>query len=258
MGTPLVSHAQVVSVDSVHGALNVVFQSIQMPGLSVRMLRHGYADTLRVHQAPMPTPGTWGIVLFPYGDSRNGVWLGSYYSQGNDALYPGPSEGPADPDIAYEAHASGAWSLIDGAGNTTLVNADGSSAVIGNSGTIPAVTRNVVNAQQQRKPMVYPQSTRRKSTPTPLPWTISIADEGTITVSCNKSTMQMDKTGNINFNLADGAEFNITQGGTASDSLTLVSALVSFFNAHTHGHGPVPDVAMTATDVKSVLAEVEK
>lgn len=252
MPTPSIAHAQVVSVDSNEWSMNVVFQSVQMPGIPVRPVSHGYADTLRVRQDPLPSPGTWGIVVFPYGDTRNGRWLGATYTQGNDALVVG------DPDRRYEAHASGAWETLDGQGNYTKVNADGSSLVIGNSGTVPAVTRNVVNEQQVRAPITYPQDTRRKSAASPLPWVISVADGGTFTIKANSTTITVDASGNITFDLASGAQFNVTQGGSASDSLVLVSAFIAAFNAHTHDHGPVPDRQLVPADVKSVLVEVQE
>jgi hypothetical protein len=113
---PLISHAQVVGVNPATGYLQVAYPSIMGSAFPVRILHHGPADGLRVEQMPMPGIGTWGIVCAPYGDSRNAIWLGAYYTTGIDAR-----TGDGDPYTKYHSHWSGAFEHMDGSGNNTPI-----------------------------------------------------------------------------------------------------------------------------------------
>ena len=122
--TPLISNARVVAVDVAHRRLTVTLPSTQT--VSVRMGLHGPADGLRVNHPAMPGRGTEGIVLFPFGDNRNGVWICSLYVQQMDAL-----TSDTDQFLEYNSHRSGHWRMLDGQGNFTESFADGSSLVVG-------------------------------------------------------------------------------------------------------------------------------
>ena len=220
--------------------------TVQATGILVQMGLPGSADALRVNQPALPTNGTWGLCAFPYGDSRNGVWVCSVYTQGNSAIY------NASPDVSYHAHPSGAWTLIDQIGNTTLSLPDGSYVAFGNGGTKPELTRQTVNAQQQVVSIPYPDSTRQISTPPAFPMTLNLA---------SGTSIKVDTSGNATLNLKAGATFNITQGGSATDFLALVSKLVEAFNTHYHvgsSSSQVPEVQWTADTVKSTLINIQE
>ena len=75
MSTPWCALAQVTAQDPDNGALTVIFRSGQLPGLPVKYGYQGPADALRISQPPLPGRGTWGLVAFPNGDIRNGIWI---------------------------------------------------------------------------------------------------------------------------------------------------------------------------------------
>jgi hypothetical protein len=214
--------------------------TIQGTGVIVTPMMYGSADALRVSQKALPTEGTWGLCAWPYGDSRNGIWLGSIYTQGNSAL------ANTNPDIDYEAHPSGAWSYLDQNGNYTFSLPDGSSVQFGSA---PSITRNIVNEAQQTVSIPYPNNTRMSGSPTPFPFSFSLASGTTVSV---------DTSGNVTINLAASGTLNITEGGAASDFLVLASKMVTQFNAHTHGGGPTPTTPITSTEIKSTLIGIQE
>ncbi len=272
----------------------VLHPTIQATGVLVRIGVQGCHDALRVNQPPLPVEGTWGLCAWPYGDSRNGVWICAIPVQGNSALL------NSSPDVDYQAHPSGAWTLIDQIGNTTLSLPDGSYFTVGNAGTKPELTRQTVNAQQQVVNIPYPDDTRQVSTPSPFPFTylsatgttvkvdttgnIDIATDGAGNVSINTTkgssgdvsittggtgNISMDTSGgsggNVSINLAAGATLSITQGGSATDFLALVSKLVVAFNSHTHSNIKAgsdtsggPSSTWTAATLKSTLIDIQE
>jgi phage baseplate assembly protein gpV len=243
---PQLGLCQVIGRSTSPWGVYVLQPSIQATGVLVQMGVTGSADALRVNQPPLPTEGTWGLVAWPYGDSRNGVWVCSVYTQGNTAI------DTSNPDVSYNAYPSGVWTHIDQSGNTTLSLPDGSYVTFGNSGVKPELTRQTVNAQQEITTIPYPDSTRQASTPNPLPMTINLA---------SGTSIKFDTSGNMDVNLASGATMNITQGGSATDFLALVSKLVTAFNNHYHrdeSSSDTPAVQWTAETVNSVLVDIQK
>ncbi|MDE3023424.1 MAG: hypothetical protein KGI54_16510 [Pseudomonadota bacterium] len=228
--------------------LYVVLKSGQIPGYPIRTLLNGPADALRVHQTPLPTPGSWGVVLFPAEDYRNGVWLGSYYAQNNTAF--NSTENPQDD---YYSHYSGFWSLLDESGNQSLNFPDGTSINISSSGTSPATTRQVVNTDQTQSSVTFDASHRVSSTPSPFVVSIKHPTGASATINSD---------GSISLNAATSKKVDLTNGGnTASDALALVSLLVAAFNEHVHtdpqgGDTGVPTVQWTATTVESQVVGV--
>jgi hypothetical protein len=227
----------------------VLHPSIQATGILVRPLLNGSADALRVSQKALPTEGTWGVVLWPYGDSRNGVWLGSLYTQGNDALL------PTSADVDYEAHPSGAYTLLDQNGNFTFSFPDGSALQVGATGGAPELTRHVVNAAQFQVPIAYPNTTRAAAAPTPFPAQYTSASGTSLTI---------DVAGNVDIKLNPGAKLNITDGGSPSLLLSLVEPLVTWLLNHTHGGvqtgggaSGVPSQALTDADIASTLIGIQ-
>lgn len=230
---PLLAHAQVISQDP-QGGVYVLLPSGQVPGASyARVIHYGPADGLRVTQKPLPPPGTWGLVAFPYGDSRNGIWIGSVYAAQVDARAL-----PQDPNADYESHWSGAWSLMDGTGQYAKSFPDGTYLTVSSTAALPAVTRNIVNEQQVKTAIPYAASDRVTTPPSPFIVNLRTASGATI---------QIDASGNINVTAGSGGTINFN----ASTSMTFTTPVANFSaqlvwdsagsatHATTHKHGGV-------------------
>ena len=209
-----ISQARVISHNPPNG-LQVIFKSVgQSPSFPVTVLRD-YADARRVSQRPLPQIGTWGLVVFPYGDIRNGVWIGSYYPSQMDALTTTLASGhaPSDPFIDYEASFSGDWWLMDGIGNRAHQYADSSYFVAsGSSGiafpSLPTLYRHVVDATQKQNTIAYPYSDRVTNPPVSgRPFFYGFKHHSGTLVS-------MDSSGSTVVSGASGATFKDTFGGT--------------------------------------------
>ena len=196
--TPLISNARVIAVDVPQRRLTVTLPSTQVA--SVRMGYHGPADGLRVKHAAMPGRGTEGIVVFPAGDNRNGIWICSIYAQQMDALTTS-----TDQFMEYNSHWSGHFHLLDGEGNFTELFADGSFLQVGSGTTVPATYRNVVNAQQQRTAVQLTAAQRVPNPPTPFNITLQHAT-GTV--------VSIDPSGNPSITGAAGTAMTFTFGST--------------------------------------------
>lgn len=249
--------AVVTGHDPSNDALIVGFPALQMPGLSIRRIYDGSADSLRISKKPLPVRGTHGIVLFPHGDFRNAVWLGAVQQNLADAI---PSDAN-DPFMRYESHFSGHWELLDQYGNSTISFADGSSfAANASGGTVPTIYRHVVDQSQVQQRVALTAAERNPSPPAPFAFVFSQAASGsnggvsfstdasgnttlscsttghTSTISYNGATIQIDANGNIIGTPAGGAFFvidgtlhvtgNVIAGYGGGDSVTLQS--------HTH------------------------
>jgi hypothetical protein len=271
---PLISHAQVVGVNPATGYLQVAYPSIMGSAFPVRILHHGPADGLRVGQMPMPGIGTWGIVCAPYGDSRNAIWLGAYYTTGIDAR-----TGDGDPYTKYHSHWSGAFEHMDGSGNEHTYYPDGTYTAFASSTALPAITRHTVNAAQKRIATSFPATGRTASAVAARPVllhhasgtevsitaagtamtsvaagqsniltgngaTVEITATGSITavaepgqiisLMANGTVFTIDSSGNVNIALASGAHFSIGNGGSDADTLVLAQLMAYYFNTHTH------------------------
>jgi phage baseplate assembly protein gpV len=196
--TPLISNARVIAVDVPQRRLTVTLPSTQVA--SVRMGYHGPADGLRVKHDAMPGRGTEGIVVFPAGDNRNGIWICSIYAQQMDALTTS-----TDQFMEYNSHWSGHFHLLDGEGNFTESFADGSFLQVGSGTTVPATYRNVVNAQQQRTAVQLTAAQRVSNPPTPFNITLQHAT-GTV--------VSIDPSGNPSITGAAGTAITFTFGST--------------------------------------------
>lgn len=268
--------------------MRVVFKSTgQGFPIFVPVLRD-YADGLSVRQKPLPQIGTWGVVMFPYGDVRNGIWMGSYYPSQVDALTTTQASGTAatDPFIDYEAHFSGYWRLLDGLGNEAVQWPDGSYFTAGASSGLPTVYRHTVVANKQQN-VSYALGTRIPAPPSGFPFTfvhesgtqVAVDASGNVYASGNVSgatltfnfgaaSFTMTSGGNVNINVPGSDTFNVSQSGmSVTDALVLVSKLLAKYNAHTHpvtgvqtGGSTVtsspPTTALVAADIQSAVAKV--
>ncbi len=228
MSFPPITVAQVVQQDADGGGLTVVLKaSGQAPTYSVRVLYYGAADALRIKQHALPSRGTWGLVAFPYGDSRNGVWLGSILPAGMDAITTttagSGTSAATDPFIDYEAHFSGFMKMLDGMGNYAAEWPDG-SYVIGASGTsLPVPFRHTVGAQNSRDKVAFPIGQRNPNQPSAFNFllhhksgtSISIDPSGKVIVS-GVSDVSISSATNVNIT----ATGNITVNATGSTTIS--------------------------------------
>lgn len=248
---PILAMAQVTALTK-PGVLQVVMKvSGQGPTLTVRM-GYEYADYCRVNQKALPQIGTWGLVAFPGGDVRSGIWLCSVYPSFLDNLTttgPNGQFAATDAFIDYRSHFSGHWDILTGSGMGATQWADGSTFTAGFTG-IPTIYRHTVDANQNQIAVAYPQSERVPSPPPTFPFQWTQANTGT--------SITVDTSGNVTINVGAGAAVDFTQGGAVSDAMTLVSKMVAKFNAHTHsdpqgGTTGTPTTPLVSGDISSAI-----
>lgn len=243
---PWITKAQVVSAvppDSV----NVLLPSGQMPGFPVKVMMNGPADALRVNQQPLPTPGTWGLVVFPAANQRNGVWLGSFYAQSVNAFTV-----PDDAHMKYISHWSGHYETLDKDGNSVTYHPDGTYVIVGSMNALPPTYRQTVAPDQTQQSTEFTPADRVSSKPSPYYITVAHA---------SGASLEITPAGQINVTAAPGQTVNFSQEGNAvNDALVLVSKMVSAFNAHVHpdpesGNTGTPSTQLTAADIESAVVK---
>lgn len=252
MSAPLLLKAVVIAQNAEEHSVQCSFTSTgQGPGFPVQMLYNGTADALRISQRPLPVQGTWGLVAVPSGDLRNAIWLGAYYPSQMNAI----TSDASSPFIDYEAHPSGFWRMLDDDGQLSMQFPDGSSVLVASGGSLPTVYRHVVTDGNAQERVPVQLSDRVPSISSPFTVTVNLASGAKITV---------DQSGNVTFDIPGTSLFGVSQnGGALTDSLALVSKLISAFNNHTHSgviagtdtSGP-PSTPWTASTVESAVVVV--
>ena len=208
MSMPLLTVGVVAAQDPDGGGVTVLLRtSLQAPGYPVKMMYYGPADQLRIKQTPLPSRGTWGLVAFPYGDNRNGIWLGSFLPAGIDAITAttAGAAGATDAFIDYEAQFSGFWKLIDGLGNMAMQWPDGTSFVLGATSGVPTTYYHVVDPTQARIKEPIAQSTRVPDPPSAYNLSFQMTSGLSVTV---------DPSGNMTVTSASGTITLSTQNDT--------------------------------------------
>lgn len=274
MGVPLITSAWVTGYDPVNRGVFVILPDGQTIGSSVQVLSHGPSDPFAKEMPELPRRGTRGLVLFPDRDSRNGVWLGSYDPNLNNAV----TSDSSHPFENYFAHWAGDFSFEDQSGQCSRYFTDGSYLQIGSTTTLPTLYRNQYDSSTGK--VNRTEYTLAQRNPNPQPafnfyfkhssgTSFSIDSSGNVAVSGAASavfavtfegtTIAIDDSGNVVITLAGGAVFEINN---TSDALALVSKLVSTFNAHAHknvtsgtGVSGTPLKQIIATDIESTLAK---
>ena len=242
----MIGKAMVVS-QAPPNQINVMFPSGQMCGYPIQVLIHGPADGVRVSQKALPAPGTWGIVAFPAGDYRNGIWIGAFYANLVTAF-----TNNTDPNFEYDAHWSGFYKTLDSKGESTTYYPDGTSIVIGAATTPAATYRNTVNATQTPQQIAFPPAERVPTTPAPFNITVNHP---------SGASVQITAAGAINVIAASGQNINFSDNGqSVADALVLVSKMVSEFNSHTHsdpqgGTTGTPTTPLTTSSIQSSIVK---
>lgn len=176
-----------------------------------------YSDPLRVRQKPLPTIGSWGIVLIPNGDIRNATWaFTTEPSLANALNYTGDA---TDPFMDYESHFSGDWYLLDGKGNFARQFADGSSLIMAATSGLPTIYRNIVDEKQNQIKQEFKRSERIPNPPSGFyalfdhisGTTFSVNPSGNFAVSGASGTSGIPSaSGSITFG---GSTFSIDASG---------------------------------------------
>lgn len=228
LGTPS-AIGTVVSQDGDNYALNCILEGVaggSMPGtVPVAVLTHGPRDGLRVEQHPLPTPGTRGLILFPRGDFRNAVWVGSLPGPLNDAM----TGAPGVENVHFSSRWSGWTHYQDEGGNEVIQWPDGSSLTVG---AAPAPTRHIVTEGQQRQRVPFTQAERVALKPSPFPMVLALASGVTIECTTSGSVLVTAPQGvtitapTVAIDGALTATGNITAGYGTGDQVDM--------QAHTH------------------------
>lgn len=268
MGLPLITVGWVVSQDPDQGAVGVVLRTTgQGTAYPVKIGYYGPADALRIRQEALPGRGTMGLVAFPYGDTRNGVWICSLLQSGLDAItssVSGTGQVPgADAFIDYTSHYSGFWSQLNASGFYSAQFPDGSylsaaSSLTSGAPTLLPVFRHIVSGNQQRSRAPYPMADRIPVTPSPFNFGF-MHKSGTYGTIYSSGATTLNVAGNVNINVASGSSLTIAISGGAtflmdaagnvkvtlpgattfqvdgnSNSLALAEKIASAINGHKH------------------------
>jgi hypothetical protein len=265
---PLSPHphrAMVIAHDPSSDSMYVMLSTGQITGFPVRRLYHGTADGMRINKPPLPVKGSWGLVIFPSGDARNGVWLGSYPPNMVDAI---PNE-QDDPFCDYHSHYSGHWSFTHGiSGYMATQFADGSYAIASSGSNLLTTHRHTVDDQQKQQRVEFKWSDRN---PNPQPtfaytfvqsgtqFSVYLTGAGSTTVTFNQgqtltiqqsgtgTTWNIDGDGNITFSTAGTVTITGSKQITmttqilevdASDHVTVNTPLATF-SGDIHAKGAV-------------------
>ena len=179
---PLMATGMVISHHAESHGVYVLLRSGQVPTQPVKVGFDGPADGLRVRQDALPTRGTWGVIVFPNNDPRNGVWIKSIYTQSQDAITSASDE----PFTHYIAEWSGYWEHRDSTnGDETRVFPDGTSITISESGQIPTTYRHIVNPDQSQSRVELTQAERVPNPPSPKYISINTASGVSIVIAPN-------------------------------------------------------------------------
>jgi hypothetical protein len=222
--TPVLTNARVLAVDVKNRRLTVDLPSRQV--VVVRMLIHGPADGVRVTHPAMPGRFTEGLVVFPAGDNRNGIWLGSIYSSQMDALTT-----DTDEFLEYSSHWSGAYEMLDGQGRWTKSFPDGTYIQVSDGTAKPPTYRHTVDAQQNQQLTPFTDQQRVPSPPSARHifikhasgttqhtdpqgnLTVTGAEGATCTLAFGGATVIIDKDGNISASAASGQQVILNANG---------------------------------------------
>ena len=258
MSVPPFLYGTVISQDGDRYRVNVLLDgplasASQMSQVGVGVMTFGPRDAVRGSYHELPTPGTRGLIAFPRGDVRNGLWVGSVEHTEND-VNPG-SAGVTN--FSYKAAYSGYWEHHSESGVSTSYWPDGTNIVVGGE-TAPTLNRHVVDSQQRRTSKSFVQSERINNTPSVFPVTINHSSGTQIVI---------DGSGNVNINTVSSVNVNAnTSVNLVAPAITLGSSGESlqeivlkqawdFLTSHTHkyfrGSGAYIDTDVP-TNVSSV------
>lgn len=233
---PILTQAVVISQDPVTGGLNVAFPSGQMAAYPVKFGFYGPADGVRINHPAMPGRGTWGIVAFPGGDDRAGVWISSIYNAMDDARTTN-----TDAFLEYNSHQSGYYETLDNTGQKVIAFPDGTNIVIGASTSKPTTYRHVVDDEQFAQLQEFTDAERVPNPPgafsiiirTASGVVLAVEPDGRVTINVHENTAVFQLLPEGVANLQATTRINI--GSFAETLYRLIDErAIAILNSHTH------------------------
>ena len=224
--------------------LYVQLRSGQNISTPVQYSYDGYADAYRIDQNPLPQIGTWGVILFPYRDDRNGIWIKSVYIGQTTAWSMG--ESGSDNFVNYHAHGSGYYTYEDQSGQCYTFYPDGTYVCESSVTTLPTINRNVIaNDAISQTPVTVAE--RQLASPRNFfishvsgtnglidpsgNVTLKIASGATFQIeNATGQIIQMDASGNINvtgksINLKDANGSTVVMDGAGNMTMTVADII---------------------------------
>lgn len=229
MGIPLITVGIVQSQDPDGGGLQVLLRTGgQSPTAPVKVGYLGAADALRINQVSLPGVGSWGLIAFPYEDSRNGVWLLTLLPSQIDAIVSLTSgSGPVDSResfLEYKSHWSGFWNLLDYLGQSATSFPDGSWAVVA-SGAVPAALPTVYRHTLQSGARIrtpFTAADRVKTSPTA--YNLSAYIQGAVSLIASGAVAVQTPSLVVSGSLSSTG--NLSAGNGATGSFTTINGQV--------------------------------
>ena len=226
---PSIATAQVIGYSEENHSVFVTLEaSSSGPSYQVKVLER-YSDGARIQQNPLPVRGSWGLVLFPYGDDRNGVWIGAFPPALVDAI----NAVAGDYGEYYESYPSDVYKLIDADANMLVSHPSGTWWAINQNGTKPTVYRHVVDSSTQKQERVaFPDSLRQTQTAPYVKFhhssgtDIEIDPSGNVTASVT-GTLDVTANGATTVTANAGVTINVTGNATmnSTGSVSITSAV---------------------------------
>ena len=190
-----------------------------IPG-EVAVATHGPRDGQRGSFGPLPTPGTRGLIAFPRGDLRAGVWVASLPGPLLDTNHGAPGQGA---NASSTALPSGAWSYDSETGQHATVYPDGTQILVGYS-TPPAVTRHTLGQNQQQLTVPFQQGQRVKTSP--LAFGVRVisssgasavinTDGSVVVTGAGGGAVTLNADGSVLVHAAGGKTITVSSGGVA-------------------------------------------
>ena len=193
-----------VSIDSRQG---------QMPFIPVQLGTHGPRDAVRGHYRAVPLPGTRGVVMFPRGDERCGVWVCAV-----DPSLPNASTlSPGNSATDYNALHGGGWTWEGADGTTARQWPDGSTLLLGAS--MPVPTRHTLNPQGQVVRTPFTAAERNPNPPSAFQLDLQLASGASVVVSAAGAVTVTAAAGQVlTLAVTGGATLTLNPDGTVRAS----------------------------------------
>jgi hypothetical protein len=234
---PLTTGTCITQVPQRH-SLNVLVDGPLAGGIpgEVAVATHGPRDGQRGSFGPLPTPGTRGLIAFPRGDLRNGVWVCSLPGPLLDTNHGSPGAGS---NASHTALPSGAWRYDAEGGQSAVVYPDGTQVLVGYA-TPPVITRHTLGGNQEQLTVPFGQGQRVKAAPAPF---------GARVIAAGGATASLNPDGSVLVSSVGGATVLLNTDG----SVTVLAAPGHFVTVSDSGAGAVQPVRLASGAVSTVL-----
>jgi len=180
-------------------------------GLECDVGTDGPRDAQRGDYPPLPTPGTRGLISFPRGDLRSGVWVRSIRGPLLDVNHGIDGKGHF---ASSSAMPSGTCQYHSETGQFALVFPDGTEVLVGYA-TPPVLTRHTLGANQAPITVPFAQSQRVKTAPSAFPLLVKSSGGASVSLPIDGSAV-VTSAGNAILTLAADGHAVLTSTGGAT------------------------------------------